>query len=63
MSIEKRDKSTLGNRVASAKRIAADMIPSITAKTFSRCFLRMHRHINSADHHLTITIHYLEFRV
>lgn len=46
--IEKRDRSTLGRRVASAKRIATDMIPSITAKPFSTCFLKMHRQKNSA---------------
>ena len=47
--IEKRDRSTpLGKRVASAKRIAADMIPSMIARTFFSCFLRMHCQINSA---------------
>lgn len=46
---ENRDKSTpLGNIVASARRIAADMQPSITAKTFWSCILRIHRQTNSA---------------
>lgn len=46
--MENRDKSTpLGNRVASANRIAADIQPKITAETFSNCFRRTHRQINS----------------
>lgn len=46
--MENRDKSTpLGNRVASANRMAADIQPRITAETFSNCFRRTHRQINS----------------
>ena len=51
--MEKSDRSMLDRKVASAKRIATDMIPSITAKPFSTCFLKMHFHKNSAKkHHL-----------
>lgn len=52
MRIEKRDRSTLGSSVASAKRIATDMQPSIIANSFCSCFLKMQRHSNSAkvDH-------------
>lgn len=46
--MEKSDRSTLGRRVASAKRIATDMIPSKTAKPFLTCFLKMHFQKNSA---------------
>lgn len=46
---EKRDRSTpFVSKVASANRIAADMIPSKIAKSFSSCCLRMHRQQNSA---------------
>lgn len=46
--MEKRDKLTpLGRIVASAKRIAADMNPKMTAKIFWSCFLSIHRQINS----------------
>lgn len=48
ITIEKSDRWTLGSRVASAKRMAADMQPSIIAKSFSSCFLTMHSQINSA---------------
>lgn len=48
MRIEKRDRSTRGRRVASAKRIATEMIPSMTAKSFSTSFLSMQRQKNSA---------------
>lgn len=46
--MEKSDRSMLGSRVASAKRIATDMIPSKTAKPFSTCFLITHFQKNSA---------------
>lgn len=49
MTIEKSDRSIFGSRVASAKRIAADMQPSIIAKSFLSCFLTMHSQINSAS--------------
>ena len=49
MTIEKSDRSTLGSRVASDNRIAADMQPSIIDKSFSSCFLTMHSQINSAS--------------
>lgn len=45
--MEKSDRSKLGKRVASAKSIATDMIPSRTAKPFSTCFLKMHLQQNS----------------
>ena len=48
--IENRERSTPPiSIVASAKRIVADMVPSMTANTFSSCFLKMHRHKNSAQ--------------
>lgn len=60
--IEKRDRSTLGRRVASARRIATDMIPSITANPFSTCFLKMHRQKNSAkNHHLLRNLNQIFF--
>jgi hypothetical protein len=49
--MENSDRSMLGSRVASAKRIATDMIPSKTAKPFSTCFLKMHFQKNSAKKH------------
>jgi hypothetical protein len=59
--IEKRDRSTLGRRVASARRIATDMIPSKTANPFSTCFLKMHRQKNSAkNHHLFRNLNQIE---
>lgn len=57
--IEKRDRSTpLGKRVASANKIAADMIPRMTARTFLTCFIRMHRQTNSAKAALQSTKNY-----
>jgi len=47
--MEKSDRSMLGSRVASAKRIATDMIPSKTAMPFSTCFLKTHFQKNSAN--------------
>ena len=48
--IENRERSTPpSSRVASAKRIAADMVHSMTANTFLSCFFKMHRQKNSAQ--------------
>lgn len=54
--MEKRDKLTpLGRIVASARRIAADMNPKMTAKTFWSCFLSTQRQIISTKLLLHIT--------
>lgn len=53
--MEKRDRSTpLGNIVASATRIAADMQPKRIAKSFSICFFSTQRQSSSVNRFLII---------